>query len=281
MTHRLLAFFAHPDDESFGLAGSIAKLAAQRIPTTLVCATRGEVGQISHPALATAENIGAVRERELRAAAQAMKLDRLLFLDYRDSGMEGTDENHDPRAFVNQPAQEVVPRLAQIIRQVRPSVVVTFDPQGGYGHPDHIAIHQHAVAAFHAAAAPSYMPALGEPWQASRLFYNVIPRSRIALMRDQMAGLGEDPSRFDRFAERAWPDEKVHLTVDVTGQFAAKWQALMCHRTQLGDEHLFRRIDLDTVQQIMGREHFALAWPDPTPDMRLETLFDGLARGSK
>jgi LmbE family N-acetylglucosaminyl deacetylase len=276
MQPKLLVLLAHPDDEAFGIAGTIAQLADRRGYSTLVCATRGEVGEIAHPALATPANLGQVRERELRAAAQAMRLDQLIFLDHRDSGMAGTAANADPRAFANQPAEAVVPRLVGLMRRLQPQVVVTFDPTGGYGHPDHLAIHQHTVAAFHAAGDPARYPDQGAPWQPQRLFYMAIPRSFFAILRNQLVALGEDPSDFDRFAENATPDDQIHATVEVTDKFAAKWAAFAAHRTQFGENDLFRRMAPDDLRQITGYEHFVLAWPPPEPGLRLDNLFAGL-----
>ncbi len=274
----LLAAFAHPDDEAFGTGGTLARYAADGADVTLVCATRGEAGEIAEGVDATPETLGAVREGELRCAADTMGVKRLIFLGYRDSGMAGTPENADPRAYVNAPAEEVVARLVGIIREVKPQVVVTFEPNGGYGHPDHIAIHRHTVAAFHAAADPARYPELGPAWQASRLFYTAIPRSFFRGMRDEMAAIGLDPGVLNGFdlENRGWPDELVHAAIDVSATVDAKWAALECHRTQFGPANLFRRLPEPLVKRGMSVEHFALAWPEPAPGLRLADLFAGL-----
>jgi N-acetyl-1-D-myo-inositol-2-amino-2-deoxy-alpha-D-glucopyranoside deacetylase len=276
MKKSLLAIYAHPDDEAFGTGGTIARYACEGVKTYLVCATRGEVGEISDPSLATPETLGQVREGELRCAAETMGISELIFLDYRDSGMAGTEENRDPRAFINAPADEVIARLVAIIRRLRPQVVTTFEPNGGYGHPDHIAIHHHSVAAFHAAADAHYKPDLGAPWQASRLFYTAIPRSFFVEMRRQLEALGEDTSDFDSFDDpaRGWPDDQVHVHLDVASTVDSKWEALNCHRTQFGPGNLFRRLPDAQVKSLMSVEHFALAWPEPQPGLQLGGLFD-------
>lgn len=278
MTQTLLALYAHPDDEAFGMGGTLAHYAADGADVTLVCATRGEVGEIAEGVDATPETLGQVREAELRCAADTVGVRQLIFLDYRDSGMAGTPENADPRAFVNAPAEEVVPRLVGIIRRVRPQVVVTFEPNGGYGHPDHITIHRHTVAAFHAAADANLYPDQGPAWQAARLFYSAIPRSFFLQMRDQLAALGEDTSDFARFEEAGagWPDEKVNVTIDVTDSVNAKWSALECHRTQFGTGNLFRRLPDAALKRMMSHEYFALAWPEPEPGARFDGLFAGM-----
>jgi N-acetyl-1-D-myo-inositol-2-amino-2-deoxy-alpha-D-glucopyranoside deacetylase len=279
MTQRLLALFAHPDDEAFGTGGTLACYAATGTEVTLVCATRGEVGEIADPSYATPETLGQVREAELRCAAETVGVKEVIFLGYRDSGMAGTPENADPRAFINAPADQVVPQLVGIIRRVQPQVVVTFEPNGGYGHPDHIAIHRHTVSAFHAAADPTLYPEQGAAWRAQRLFYTAIPRSFFLQMRDEMIALGMDTSEFRRFedgGDGGWSDDQITATLEVSDTVEAKWEALNCHRTQFGPGNLFRRLPEDIVKELMSHEHFALAWPKPEPDLRLPGLFAGL-----
>jgi LmbE family N-acetylglucosaminyl deacetylase len=280
MGHSLLAVFAHPDDEAFGTGGALARYACQEgMQVYLVCATRGEVGEISDPSLATPETLGQVREGELRCAAETVGVAELIFLDYRDSGMDGSPENQDRRAFINAPAEEVIYRLVGIMRRLRPQVVVTFEPNGGYGHPDHIAIHKHTVAAFHAAADPQRWPELGPAWQAQRLFYTAIPRSFFLEMRRQMEALGMDTSDLARFDDpkAGWPDEKIHVRLDVSGTVEAKWEALNCHRTQFGPGNLFHRLPDAQAKQLMIQEHFALAWPEPEAGLQMASLFTGLS----
>lgn len=275
MQRSLLAIYAHPDDEAFSLGGAIARYAAEGVRVYLVCATRGEVGEISDPNLATPDTLGLVREDELRCAAETMGVSELIFLDYRDSGMAGTAENQHPSAFINAPDEEVTQKLVAIIRRLQPTVIATFEPNGGYGHPDHIAVHRRAVQAFHAAADPAYHPELGAPWQTSRLFYSVIPRSFFIEMRQQMEELGIDTRDLDNFGDGTlrWPDEKIHIVLDVSSTVEDKWQALNCHRTQFGPDNLFRRLPADRVKQLMSREYFALAWPEPQRGQKLEGLF--------
>lgn len=278
MENTLLAVFAHPDDEAFGTGGTLAHYAAQGIRVVLVCTTRGEVGEIAAPGLATSETLGQVREDELRCAAQALGVAEVIFLGYRDSGMAGTPDNDDPRAYANASDEEVTARLVGIIRRLRPQVVVTFEPNGGYGHPDHIAAHRHTVAAFHAAADPALYPDQGAVWQAGRLFYTVIPRFFFRQMRDRLTALGVDTSEFAHFEETGagWPDDQIHVALDVTSTVEVKWAALQCHRTQVSPDNPFRRLPENVVKQSMSREHFALVWPEPEPGLQLPNLFAGL-----
>lgn len=278
MNRILLACFAHPDDEAFGTGGTIAQYASLGYEVVLVCATRGEVGEISDPSLATPETLGEVREGELRCAADTMGVRELIFLDYRDSGMAGSAENNDPRAFINAPAQRVVEQLVRIIRRVKPQVVITFEPNGGYGHPDHICIHQHTVTAFHAARDGRQFPDLGNPWGASRLFYTAIPRSFFKQMRKylEMSELNMDQFQLLLQDGMGWPDEQVHVTIITKETIDAKWAALECHRTQFGPGNLFRLLPEEITKELMSKEYFSLAWPEPGPGLHLTGLFDAI-----
>ena len=154
MTKRAIAAFAHPDDETFSVGGTLARAVSLGWRVTTICATRGEVGEIAPGTAATPETLGAVREQELRVACAALGVTDVRFLGHRDSGMEGTPENKDPRAYINSTDDEVVEELSTIFHEDPPAVVFTFDESGIYGHPDHKAIHRHATAAFDRAAAP-------------------------------------------------------------------------------------------------------------------------------
>lgn len=272
----LLAVFAHPDDEAFGCGGTLAHEAANGTQVILVCATRGEVGEISDPALATPATLPTVREAELRNAAQAMGLQSVRFLGYRDSGMAGTGDNDHPEAFANAPAEQVVEQLVQLIREAQPQIIITFDPSGGYGHPDHIAAHRHTVAAFHAAADAGRAP--GAPWRADRLFYAVTPRGMFGQMRDMLAAAGEDTGDLDQCAEAGlgWPDDEVNVTIDVSATFDAKWAAINAHRTQFGETNPLRRQPDEQVRALMSREYFVLAEPEPPEGSRVADLWDEL-----
>jgi N-acetyl-1-D-myo-inositol-2-amino-2-deoxy-alpha-D-glucopyranoside deacetylase len=144
---RLLVLFAHPDDEAFGSAGSFAYLADRGATVTLIDATRGEEGEISDPMLATPQNLGEVREKELRTAMAQVGVTDVRFLDYRDSGMAGTEENKNPRAFMNANPADVAAHLREVIDELKPDAVLTFGPDGVYGHPDHKMISRTATAA--------------------------------------------------------------------------------------------------------------------------------------
>ena len=137
----ILSVLAHPDDESFGMGGTLALYAKRGVDVHLVCATRGEVGEVSPEILEGFDSVSALRVNELRCAAGILGLKGVHFLDYRDSGMPGSEDNHHPLAMAAAPLDEVAAKVTHYIRKLRPQVVLTFDPIGGYRHPDHIAIH--------------------------------------------------------------------------------------------------------------------------------------------
>lgn len=258
LTEPLLLIFAHPDDESFGCAGVMAAAAERGIPVTLISATRGEAGKTGVPELDTPEILGVVREQELRAAAAAVGVGDVRFLGYRDSGMAGTPENDDPRAFALAPDDEVVAKLVSHIRAVRPATVLTFGPEGIYGHPDHLAAHRTAVAAVAAAGDPAFLPAIGAPWRARALYFSAAPRERMLAMIDRPDGPLPDLSPKQR-EKIGTPRAEITTVVDVAPYRAAKERALTAHRTQLGDGGPMADMPEEQRTATLSREHFVRA----------------------
>jgi mycothiol S-conjugate amidase len=278
--YRMLIFFAHPDDEAFSCGGVMALNRQRGIHTTLVCATKGEAGEISSPELADASNLGLVREQELRDAAHHMGVDDLYFLGYRDSGMAGTVENQHPNAYANASASAVIPRLVRFIRSIRPQVIITFDPTGGYGHPDHIAIHQHTIAAVNAAADPTYAPQLGEPWQAQRLFYPAFRPEMFDALVEQLIAQGIEPPSWGEGGEIEVTVQPAHARIDIKPVRSSKWAGLNAHRTQFGDNHPFRQVPEEFMLDLINDEWFELAWPEEKPAEPYKDLFAGLVGDS-
>lgn len=164
------------DDESFGVGGTLAYYARRGVDVYLICATRGEAGDVDEEYLQGYHSIAERREAELRCAAGKLGLAGVYFLDYRDSGMPGSADNHHPQALMNAPLEDVARKIIVYIRRLRPQVVITFDPIGGYRHPDHIAIHQATVRAFESAAQPNpLLDAQGlPPYQPAKLYFHTI-----------------------------------------------------------------------------------------------------------
>jgi N-acetyl-1-D-myo-inositol-2-amino-2-deoxy-alpha-D-glucopyranoside deacetylase len=275
----ILAAYAHPDDEQ-GVTGTMAQLHAQGVRTGLICATRGEMGEISDPALATPETLGAVREQELRDACKPVGIDHLWFLDYRDSGMAGTPPNQDAEAFINADATEAVGRIVRIIREFKPQVVVTFDPSGGYGHPDHLAVHRWTCEAYRAASDPARYPEAGPPWTPSRLYYGAIPRSGLRRMLDYMREHApQSPFMTMDIEQMGMPDEELTNIIDVSAQVDAKLESLRYHATQFGPDSPFSRMPEEVTRPWRSRESFAFVEGVPLPagaDKENLDLFVGL-----
>lgn len=263
----LLAIFAHPDDETFGLGGTMARYAARGVPVTMVCATRGEVGEISPGTGATADTLGRFREEELRVAMAMLGVTDVRMMGFRDSGMQGTPENDDERALIKAHPDAVTHMLVRTIRELRPAIVATWDASGGYGHPDHIAVHHHATAAFHAAGDASKYPTAGEPWQPERLFYTAIPIKEFVRLMEEMRSLsGEVPNvAEDDNAMADLPRVEPNCIIDVGDLVAVKEQAMLAHRTQISDMDPFMKLPEASRNRFFGREYFYQAHP-PLPD---------------
>jgi len=178
LKRKLLAVLAHPDDESFGPGGTLAYYGKNDVDVHLICATRGEAGEIPPDFNRHFDDIGQLREHELRCAASHLRLSELIFLGYRDSGMAGAETNQHPQALVQAPMENLVAEITHHIRRIRPQVVITFDPYGGYGHPDHIAMHQATLGAFEVCSDPSYPDDL-EPFMPQKLYYHTFPRRQL------------------------------------------------------------------------------------------------------
>jgi LmbE family N-acetylglucosaminyl deacetylase len=226
MTRELtvMAVHAHPDDEVLGTGGLLARCAAEGIRTVLVTCTNGEQGDDSGGVKPgepghDAEGVARRRLAELRESADLLEIGHLELLGYRDSGMEGWSTNDDPAAFANIPLDESAGKLAELMERYRPQVVVTYDENGGYGHPDHVQAHRIALAAAERTSIPD------------KLYYTAIPRSAIKQMfqtaRDAGVELGFDPP--DDFGT---PDELITSLLDVSAHFDAKRKALEAHASQ-------------------------------------------------
>ncbi len=192
----LLAVLAHPDDESFGMGGTLALYASRGVDVHLVCATRGEVGEIPQEMLAGFDSVAELRESELRCAAGILGLTGVHFLDYRDSGMPGSPDNAHPQALAAQPLDEVAAKIVRYIRELHPQVVLTFDPIGGYHHPDHVAIHKATVRAFEQAANPNFLADGLPPYQPQRLYFHTMPHGFLKVAVRVLRLIGKDPRKF-------------------------------------------------------------------------------------
>lgn len=226
---RLLLCYAHPDDESFGSGPLIAKYVAEGAEVYLICATNGEAGTVAPEHMNGHKSVSEVRLAELACAAQTLGLREVIRLGYRDSGMMGSADNNHPEALWQAPVEQVAERVAAEIQRIRPQVVITFDPYGGYGHPDHIQIHRATVAA---------MQLLNDdPARPQRLYYAVFPRIIVRIAVLGMRLLGRDPRRAGRNGDldlQAVLDaaQPIHARVDVGAYYETGMAAARCHASQ-------------------------------------------------
>jgi LmbE family N-acetylglucosaminyl deacetylase len=218
---RLLCVLAHPDDESQGLGGILAKYSAEGVETHVVTATRGERGWAGiPPADPGPRALGEIREAELRAAADVLGVSTLTFLDYVDGDLDQAE-----------PA-EAIAKIVGHLRRVRPQVVVTFDPGGAYGHPDHIAICQFTTAACIAATDPEYAGASGSPHTVLKLYYMADTRRLIAMF-ESLVGLMRFPVDGVERMPMVWEDWAITARVDCSAYWQTAWRAIACHTSQL------------------------------------------------
>ena len=261
----LLAVLAHPDDESFGMGGTLALYASRGVDVHLVCATRGEVGAADEEHMQGFKSVGEMREAELRCAAGILGLKGVYHLGYRDSGMPGSPENEHPQAQVQHPVAEVAGRVVRYIRELKPDVVLTFDPIGGYRHPDHIHIHQATVMAFARAADPGFEPGAGEPHQPGALFFHTFPHGFLKIAVAVFRMFGKDPRKFGRngdidLVSIASADFPVHARINIRAVWKKKDQASACHSSQGGGQ--MRAGLMGAFQRLLGgQETYMRAHP--------------------
>jgi LmbE family N-acetylglucosaminyl deacetylase len=305
----LMTVHAHPDDETIGTGGVMAKAVADGHRVVLVTCTRGEMGEIVVPQLDTPDNhrrLGEIRAAELEAAMGELGVTEWDNLGYRDSDMMGRPGNNDPRTFWRADLDEATGRLTWLVRRHRPDVVTTYNEFGGYGHPDHIRTHDVAVRAFPRAADPAWYPeqlapehggtgpieAEGglAPWTPSKLYEQAFPRSAREAMNEAMAARGErspwmppEDATPEQLAEyEAWmekmlvPDESITTRVDVGPYVEAKWNAIGKHVTQMGTDSPMLSLGLDGWRRYWSTETLILR-ESRVPTALPETdLFAGL-----
>jgi mycothiol conjugate amidase Mca len=261
----LMVVHAHPDDEAFGSAGTLARYSAEGVQTCLVTATRGEVGEIHDPDLDEAQarpRLGQIREEELRRAAAILGVTRLDFLGYEDSGMVGTPENDNHRCFHQCSLDEATGRLVALIRRYRPQVVVTYGEDGGYNHPDHVRTHIVTSAAFQDAGNSHRFPDAGEAWQPSKLYATRFSRRAMTELWEALRRQGRSWFWAEEAADEPpdWgsPDAQLRTAVDVSAHVPATREALRQHRTQFDPDGPWMRLEDELAVIGFGTEYFEL-----------------------
>lgn len=287
----LLVILAHPDDESFGPGGTLAKYAREGVAVHYLCGTRGESGTVDAALLNGFANVAELRTSELMCAAKELELAGVHFLGYRDSGMVGTSDNQLTESLYAAPLDEVAGRIIGFIEDLKPDVILTHDQYGGYGHPDHIKLHQATVRAYeikygiHLDYGPNGLMTLksttaAPATTAPRLYFTTIPKSLVKFGVRVMPLLRQDPRKFGRNKDidlvqiASWD---VPPTTQINTQLyvPVKTRASACHASQQAPAQqnpiirfMFRRG--------AGKEFFARAYP-PVPNgaRREQDMFTG------
>ncbi|MFA5307971.1 MAG: PIG-L family deacetylase [Dehalococcoidales bacterium] len=274
---------AHPDDESFGVGGTLAQYAADGVKVYYICATRGEVGEVEPEMLKGYESIADLRTHELECAGKALGLTGVIYLGYRDSGMAGTADNKHPQALAAAPLDEAAGRIVKILRKLKPQVVITFDPIGGYHHPDHIAIHQATVKAFQAAADAAQYPEAGPPYRPQKLYYHVFPHRWLKFTVRVMTLLGRDMHHFGKnrdidLAEMTQEEFPVHAVVRLkkpANEMRAR--AAACHASQMGGGGPRGRGLMGVINRLLGqKDSFMRGYPPVKGRRKEKDLFEGV-----
>ena len=235
-----MAVLAHPDDESLGFGGTLARYAAEGVQTFLLTATRGENGRLGSERAGSPSRLGKLREAELLAASRVLDLSDVRILGYPDGGLDGVE-----------PAQAIL-QIADHIRRIRPDVVVTFAPDGAYGHPDHIAISQLTTSAVVAAAYPDHE---GPPHRVSKLYYMAWTKDKWAAYE---AALKKLTSRVDGVERQAtpWPDWAITAVIDTRKYAPVVWRAVSCHVTQMSVYRNLQNLTPEQHEILWGTQEF-------------------------
>lgn len=265
-----MAVHAHPDDEVMGTGGIFARYAEEGIRTVLVTCTNGEQGDAPGGVKPGEEGhddavVAGLRLAELRESVAHLGIAHVELLGYRDSGMDGWDANGHADAFCNVPLEQPVARLAELMERYRPQIIVTYDENGGYGHPDHIQAHRIAVAAAEKTGIPD------------KLYYTAAPRGRVRELFDFMRDAGVDLNGFELPDDFGTPDELITSLVDVSPYVENKIKALKAHESQ-GENMFLLQMPEDAQQRAFSHEAFVrhlcrVAAPEHEDD-----LFAGLRR---
>jgi LmbE family N-acetylglucosaminyl deacetylase len=263
---KLLCVLAHPDDESLGLGGPLVKYQRAGVETYLITATRGERGwwgeDKDYPGLT---ELGQIREAELRAAAQTLGVRELHIFDYIDGDLDRAEPT------------EAISRIVDHLRRIRPQVVVTFDPSGAYGHPDHIAISQFTAAALVCAADAGYVTAAQlEPHRASKFYYRVDTRSQLAVYESVFGNLVMHVDGVERRGS-GWEEWAITTRIDTAEYWSTVWQAVACHRSQLPGYSKLKDLPEAQHRSLWGSQGFYRVYSTVNGGRAIETdLFEGL-----
>ena len=273
-TPRLLAILAHPDDETLGVGPTLAKYAAEGAEVFLLTATRGQSGRFRgirqddarHPG---PDVLARMRESELRAAAGVLGVREVTLLDYHDKQLDRADP------------PEVIESLARHLRRIRPEVVITFPPDGAYGHPDHVAISQFTAAAIVTAADPAFRSGTGkeaQPYSTPKLYFVAWTESMWTAYQSTFGPATSTVDGTERHAV-AWPDWAITARIDTRRFAPTVWRAVMCHESQVGGHANLKDLPDEQRERVWESQTFFRVFSTVNGGRTLETdLFDGIRR---
>jgi len=279
---RLLAVHAHADDETITMGGLLATAADRGARTSVICCTDGKMATIVAPDMpeeATRPRLSEIRRKELTEACGILGVSEVHFLEYGDSGMAGEESNRAADAFWSAGLHEAAGRIVTHIRRFRPHVVVTYDANGAYGHPDHIQAHRATLLAVEAAHLPVLYPEAGPAWRVSKLYYTAFPVSAMRRVRDDAIAAGLDPPFGGAEPEDMpflTPDELVTTSVPVRDGVLRKREALRAHRSQIGPDWPMLAMSDERALEGMGTEYFQLAISRLPPGLPETDVFAGI-----
>ena len=271
----LMVVLAHPDDESFGLGGTLALYAKQNTSVHLVCATRGEAGEIDEHLMEGFNSIEERRVFELKCASKILNLTTIDFLGYRDSGMQNTADNHHPQALCRADERVVAEKISHLMKTYQPQVVITFDPNGGYFHPDHITVHHATVRSFF-----QLLKKKNSYYYPKKLYFHIMPMGLLRFSLKLFPLLGLNPRRFGKnkdidlveITNHSFP---IHARINYRSVSGLKKQATACYVSQMNERasHPLIRI----IDQMMNvSDCFMRAYPEHVESNVERDLFAGL-----
>jgi LmbE family N-acetylglucosaminyl deacetylase len=266
MQKSILLSFAHPDDE-VGCAPLVARYVAEGARATLICATFGDVGVVDEKHLGGYPTIADLRRAELDCAVKTVGYTELVTFNYRDSGMMGTPDNQHENSLWSAPLEEVTQRVVEVMRRVRPQIVITFNTYGAYGHPDHIKINQATVAAF--------QQLQSEPDHPQKLYYSTGPQRLLRAGLVIMKLLRRDPRKAGKNNDvdlQAAVDSMTTVTtrIPIAGYQDVLWQAMRCHASQMEQSAFTERVIRPISRLFMRSSAFSRVYPEPQPHAPIE-----------
>jgi len=280
MLKKILVVTAHPDDETFGMGGTIAKYISEGSQVFVVCATKGEAGEADPALVRQYESMAALREAEMRCAMKELGVQEVFFLGYRDSGMQGSVDNTNPNAFIQAPLQETARKIAFYIRKLQPQLVLTFDPMGGYGHPDHIHTYQSVVRALEISTDEKIDIKGLKSFQPKGVYLHTFPRKMMRIVIKLMPLFGRDPTKFGKnedidFVEILQADYPIHARIRYKKVADIREKAAACYRSQGGDKQSGYFISW-LLRFVNSSEVFMQFYPVPLGHRTKHDLFQGL-----